>query len=273
MKNGSLLRELALELKRSQDAATQVEPLTTRIPAFDLTAAYEVAKLIHQERVEENAKPIGRKIGFTNRDMWPQFAVRAPIWAYTYDTTVVELRDARTTCPLGKLVEPRIEPEIVFKLRAIPARGAGLQELLDAVEWMAHGFEIVQSHFPGWKFQAADAVADSGLHGRLLVGPPLARERFGREVISVLKSFTISLACDDRHVATGSGANVLGSPLGALSDFLELLASEHVLDPPRVGDIITTGTITGAHPVHAGQTWRSQVQGIALPGLEVRFTE
>ena len=149
----------------------------------------------------------------------------APVWAYMYDTTVVELRDAHINCRLSKLVEPRIEPEIVFKLRTIPARGAGLTDILDAIEWMAHGFKIVQSHFPGWKFQAADAVADSGLHGLLLIGPPLARERFGQEVISALKSFTVSLACDDRHIATGSGANVLGSPLGALSDFLEQLAS------------------------------------------------
>jgi hypothetical protein len=31
---------------------------------------------------------------------------------------------------------------------------------------VAHGYEIVHTHFPGWKFSAAQAVADGGLHGR-----------------------------------------------------------------------------------------------------------
>ena len=35
---------------------------------------------------------------------------------------------------------------------------------------MGHGFEIVQSIFPEWKFSAADTVAAFGLHGALLIG-------------------------------------------------------------------------------------------------------
>ena len=42
------------------------------------------------------------------------------------------------------------------------------------VEWIAPGFEIVQSHFPDWKFAAADCTAAFGLHGALVVGTPVA---------------------------------------------------------------------------------------------------
>jgi 2-keto-4-pentenoate hydratase len=38
------------------------------------------------------------------------------------------------------------------------------------IDWIAHGIEIVQSHFPGWKFQAADTIADWALHGRSFLG-------------------------------------------------------------------------------------------------------
>lgn len=117
------LRALALEMKAAQDAARQLVPFTTRLPDFDLSAAYEVALLVHRARLTEGAKPVGRKIGFTNPDMWAKFSVREPIWAYMYDTTVVRLGGVHVTCSLGRLVEPKIEPEIVFGFRTAPRAG------------------------------------------------------------------------------------------------------------------------------------------------------
>lgn len=53
------------------------------------------------------------------------------------------------------------------------------------------GSKIVQSHFRGWKFQAADAVADWALHGMLLVGEPQSVDRFDTDLVSQLKHFTV----------------------------------------------------------------------------------
>ena len=265
------LRALALEMKAAQDSARQVEPFTTRLPNFDLSAAYEVAHLIHRARQAAGAKPVGRKIGFTNPDMWAKFGVREPIWAYIYDTTVVHLDDTRTTCRLSRFVEPRIEPEIVFQFRTAPRTGAGLSGVVNAIDWVAHGFEIVQSHFPGWKFQAADTVADWALHGTLLIGPRQPLSRLGRDVVDALESFTLTLSCDGRHVETGKGSNVLASPVAAIVHLLSALAKQPKYAPLQAGEIVTTGTITTAQSIQAGETWRSEVQGIALPGLTVGF--
>lgn len=265
------LRALALEMKTAQDSARQVVPFTSRLPDFDLPLAYEVANLVHRARVAEGARPVGRKIGFTNPDMWDRFGVRKPIWAYIYDTTVVRLDGTRTTCHLGRFAEPRIEPEIVFGFRASLRAGAGLAEVLNAIDWVAHGFEIVQSHFPGWKFQAPDTVADWALHGTLLVGPPQPLARLGADVMAALESFTLALSCGDHHVETGKGSNVLGSPLSAITHLLAVLATQPEHEPLQAGEIVTTGTITTAQSVSAGETWRSEVQGIGLPGLTVDF--
>ena len=40
----------------------------------------------------------------------------------------------------------------------------------------------------------------------------------------------------------------------------------------EAGEIVTTGTITTAQSVQAGETWRSEVRGIGLPGLTVDFS-
>jgi 2-oxo-3-hexenedioate decarboxylase len=255
------LRALALEMKAAQDSAHQVEPFTTRLPAFDLTAAYEVAHLIHRARPTEGARPVGRKIGFTNPDMWSKFGVREPIWAYIHDTTVVRLNDTQATCRLAGFVEPKIEPEIVIGFRAAP-RGAGLPEVLHAIDWVAHGFEIVLSHFPGWRFRAPDTVADCALHGTLLVGPPQPLPRLGIDLIAALESFTLTLSCDGRRVETARGSNVLGSPLSAIARLLSLLARQPDHAPLDAGEIVTTGTVTTAQSVRAGQTWRSEVEDL-----------
>ena len=266
------LRALASEMKAAQDSARQIEPFTTRLPSFDLAAAYEVAHLIHRARLADGAKPIGRKIGFTNPEMWAKFGVREPIWAYVYDMTVVQLHETQSTCPLSRFAEPKIEPEIVFQFHTAPQAGSGLTGVLNAIGWVAHGFEIVQSHFPGWKFQAPDTVADWALHGTLLIGPPQPLPRLGSDVVAALESFTLNLSCDGRVVETGKGSNVLGSPLAAIAHLLSVLAKQPNYVPLQAGEIVTTGTITTAQSVRAGETWRSEVQGIALPGLTVTFS-
>ena len=88
-----------------------------------------------------------------------------------YDTTVRNLADLGGAFPLAGLAEPRIEPEIVFGLARAPAQGMDDAALIGCVEWVAHGFELVQSIFPNWKFSPADTVAANGLHGALLIGP------------------------------------------------------------------------------------------------------
>jgi len=70
MKHGFDLHDIANEMKAVQDLCRQVEPFTSRWSDFGNTEAYAVAHLIHEMRVKEGAVPVGRKIGFTNPEMW-----------------------------------------------------------------------------------------------------------------------------------------------------------------------------------------------------------
>ncbi len=263
------LRAIAQEMKSAQDGVRQVEPFTSRHPGFDLPAAYEVARLVHEARVADGARPVGRKLGFTNPAMWSAYGVREPIWAHIYEATVVRLGGTKATCPLGWLIEPKIEPEIVLHFRVAPRGDGDLAGLLECIDWVAHGFEIVQSHFPGWKFQAPDTVADLSLQGVLLVGPPQPVSALGRNPVAALEAFTLDLSRDGRHVESGRGANVLASPLAAIAHLVSVLASQPGALPLGAGEVVTTGTITAAHAVRPGETWRSELKGIALPGLEL----
>ena len=87
------------------------------------------------------------------------------------------MRSGRGEPALAGLVQPKIEPEIAFKLRHAPPAAGDPAALLESIEWLAQGFELVQCHFPGWEFAAPDAVADGGFHGRYVVGGPSRSSR------------------------------------------------------------------------------------------------
>jgi 2-keto-4-pentenoate hydratase len=267
------LAGIASEMKKAQDLALQIEPLTARVPHFDLAAAYGVARRVCDARRLEGSTVVGRKIGFTNSGLWDTYGVREPIWGYMYDRTVVHLDGGETRCSLRGFAEPKIEPEIVFGLCSAPASPADPTTLLHSIEWVAHGFEIVQSHFPGWKFQAADTIADGGLHGMLLVGPRQQVALLGIDLPESLASFSLTLSRNGVVVEVGRGSNVLGSPLAALAHLLSVLSKQPESERLEGGDIVTTGTITAAYPIRSGEAWKTDIRGIALPGLTVTFTD
>ena len=265
------IEALAAEMKAAQDHARQVPPFTARIRGFDVAAAYEVSRAIHRRRVAEGAKPLGRKIGFTNPEVQALYGVHQPMWAHVYDTTTRLLEGLQAECEPARYAQPLLEPEIVLHFARAPSANADAEEILACLDWVAHGFEIVQSNFPDWRFQAADTVADSGLHAALFVGPPVAIGALGADPATVLRTFTLELFRNGARVDAGRGANVLGSPLLAAAHLVATLAGQPASEPLQAGEIVTTGTITDAHAVTAGETWETRLEGIALPNLSIRF--
>jgi 2-oxo-3-hexenedioate decarboxylase len=218
-----------------------------------------------------SASPTGRKIGFTNRTIWDEYQIGAPMWGYIYDRTVHDLADVGSTVSLADLAEPRIEPEIVFGLAAAPAPGMDERALLGCVDWLAHGFELVQSIFPRWEFTLPDTVAAYGLHGKLLIGSRHSIADTIDDWARDLSTFRIDLSRNGVVVDWGRASNVLGGPLSALRHLVEVLADDPVNPPLAAGEIVTTGTLTRAFPVAPGETWTTEPKGIALDGIAIRF--
>lgn len=212
----------------------------------------------------------GRKIGFTNRQMWKVFGVESPIWGYVTSRTTHELADVQVMA-LDEFSEPRIEPEIMFGLGAAPAPAMSDSALLDCVEWIALGYEIVQSIFPGWKFSASDTVAANGVHGALLIGTRHAIAPRKAEWQRELSTFEVELYCNDELVQRGGGSLVLDSPLMALRHLVELLADDPHNPPLRAGEVVSTGTLTLAMPVKPGERWTTKAAGIPLEEITLGF--
>lgn len=266
------VRSVAAEVLAAYDAKRPIAPFSRRDPPMSLMDAYAVAADVRRLRSARGERPAGRKIGFTNRVLWTEFGVGSPIWGDMYDTTIREVTAACVDQPINRFLEPRIEPEIVLGLGRAPDPGMDEAALLGCVAWVAHGLEIVQSLFPGWVFEAPDTVIGLGLHGALLLGPkqPVnpAHESHWMEGLTHIE---VSLARDGETIDHGYGRNALGGSLSALRHVIRVLDVDPHNPPLAAGEIITTGTLTRAFPIAAGETWSTRVTGLPLQGLSVRF--
>ena len=221
-------------------------------------------------RVARGETPVGRKIGFTNRGIWDEYQVHQPIWGDMYDRTVHDVQPG-DTIHVSHLPEPRIEPELVLGLGRAPASGS-IADIADAIEWVAHGFEFVQSVYPDWKFRAADCIADGGLHGALFVGPRRLVADAARETLAAdLAALRVELSRNGEAMDTGIGANALDGPLSALAHLVAALSDDPFNPPLAAGEMVTTGTLTRAFPVMPGEVWETRIGGFAIPGLSVRI--
>ena len=235
-----------------------------------LPEAYQRSLAVRRLREQRGEVPRGYKIGFTNRTLWPLYNVFAPIWGTVWAQGLV-FCEGEGEVSLAATCQPRIEPEIVFGFHATPVPEATPQQLFESIEWLAPGFEVVQSHCPDWTFVASDTVADSGLHARLVVGPRVPLRNLARDadaLHALLAAAQVRLLRNGQPIAQGQGANVLDSPLLALHDFLRELRQCPGAADLQPGDLVTTGTWTDAFPIAAGECWQAQFSA-SVPGLSL----
>jgi 2-oxo-3-hexenedioate decarboxylase len=249
----------------------QIAPFSARPAGLTQDDANQVRPLLRKAFETRGEKIVGRKIGFTNRRIWPEYGVDAPNWGYVTDRTLHDLSKT-PSLSAASFVEPKIEPEIMFGLGGAPSPKMDEPALLDCVEWIALGYEIVQSIYPNWKFAAADTAASNAMHGALLVGErhPVAPRK--REWLRELADFKIELLRNGEVMDRGEAANVLDGPLKVLAYLTRMLANDAHNPPLAAGEILSTGTLTRALDIKAGETWTARVSGIALEPVALKVS-
>jgi 2-keto-4-pentenoate hydratase len=267
---------LADELEKAYATKTILPvPLSSREAGFDLATAYAIGAELTRRRRVSGYKTVGRKVGFANKAMWRALKLDTLVWAYMYDHTVVYAGDSKpASLSLGAMVAPKIEPEIVLKLRApIDTGNPDAAAVLASVEWLALGFEIVDSVFADWKFQPADFVAAYGLHAALIVGEPRAVTPGDiPTLVEQLAQFKVRLSRDGEAVAEGSGRNSLRSPALCLGELAAAIARRTPEEPLGGDELVSSGSLTEAPLIAPGQTWTATLEGIDLSELALTTT-
>src|SRR4051794_32004762 len=105
-----LARELLAAAEQRQPVAV---PPSARDSAFDLASAYAVGAELARLRRAAGHKTVGLKVGYANKAVWRALKLETLVWGPMYDDTVFS---RATTLSIARMISPKIEPEIVFRL-------------------------------------------------------------------------------------------------------------------------------------------------------------
>ena len=115
---------LAQELLEAKESGRGVAvPPSAREGGLTLDAAYAVEAELTRARRDRGRITVGRKVGYANKAVWRALKLQTLVWANMYDTTVRFAERGSTSLSLAGMHAPRLEPEIVVKLKGVPASG------------------------------------------------------------------------------------------------------------------------------------------------------
>ena len=231
------LESVAAELLACEDERRDREPFTDDWPELDLDTGYAIQDLNRDKRLERGEKLIGVKLGLTSRAKQQRMGVHFPFVAWLTDAMLLPAGDP---VPQGKLIHPRIEPEIVFMMGAdLKGPGVSAAEALSEVDTVWAGAEIIDSRYKDFRFTAGDVAADNASSGFFVTGPiglpPSALD---------LTMEGVLVEVDGVVVSSATGAAVQGHPAEALALAANDLARRgHGIE---AGWIVLTGGMTDA---------------------------
>ncbi len=242
--DATLVEALADDLHRAERERRAIDRLTDRYPDLSIDDAYLIQAALLGRRITEGERIVGAKLGFTSVAMREAMGVAEP--NYGWLTSAMLLPDTRV--PLGELIHPKAEPEIGFRL-AGPLAGPDVTsaDVFAATDALFACLEIVDSRYKGFRFLAADNIADDSSAGRVVVGPPVP---VPSDIDLALVG--IVLTVDGVLVATAAGAAALGHPAAAVAWLVRRLA--RVGRGLDAGMLVISGGLTRPFDIGAGTT-------------------
>ncbi len=230
-----------------------------RFPSLDLGEAYAVQRELLAQRESRGEHVVGAKLGFTSAAKMIQMGV---------DSIIVGRLTDRMRVPDGgvldnpRLIHPRIEPEVAFRLSRDVDPNDPLDDILGAVDAVAPALEVIDSRYAGFDFDLPRVIADNTSAVAFTVGP---WSQLTADTARSLVNAAVTLTLDGRPVAFGSTADILGDPRRVLAD-LKTMAADNAI-PLRRGFVILAGAATAAIELAPGVVAGAHVAGLGRAGL------
>jgi len=227
----------------SEDSRTSRGRITEEWSGLDTKVAYEVQKQLIAKRVSQGRRIIGVKLGLTSRAKQQRMGISSPLTAVLLDHYLI---GSDISIDLSTLIQPRIEPEIVFVMGSdLKGPNVTTAAAMQAVKSVHAGFEVIDSRYTDYSFALPDVIADNASSAYFFMG----NKAVAPELLDLTYE-AVALSVNGKTVATATGAAVQGHPAEALALAANSLAErgEYI----KAGDIVLTGGLTDAVPVSAG---------------------
>jgi 2-oxo-hept-3-ene-1,7-dioate hydratase len=202
----------AADLVQAENSLTQIGLLTKRHPDLDMDGAYAIQKAFAEAKLDEGRKVIGWKIGLTSKAMQDALKIDIPDSGILFDDMLFE---TGATVPAGRFIQPRIEAEFAFVMKA-PLGGDGVtrEEVLAATDYVCPSLEILDTRIQrtdpetGQARKVFDTIADNAANAGLVLGV----EKHGPGSTDLRWAGAI-VTRNGEVEETGLGAGVLNDPV------------------------------------------------------------
>jgi len=248
------LEQWALALDRAQREGVAIAQWAGAVP-LSLAQAYAVQRRLHALRCARGDADAGIKLAFTNPAMLQRLGMAEPVAGRLLRS--MQLANGATLA-LERLLRPRLEVEVVFRLAAPLAPTTDRRQALAALDAVACAIEIVDSRYRDFRLVAHDIVADNASACGFVTGdwqPPTLE----------LAELPVRLEIDGAVVASASTTAILGHPLEALCQASR--TAQAIGRPLAAGDLVLAGS--AIEPVPLGQGCRVQacIEGLGTVGF------
>ena len=230
-----------------------VAPLIERQPSLTIDHAYAISLDFLSRRRADGERVVGKKIGVTSKAVQDMLGVRQPDFGFLTDRMLVE---GDIDVATRGLIQPRTEAEIAFFLhKGLKGPGVTAEQVIDATEWIAPCFEIVDSRIENWNISIIDTVADNASCGVYLIGEARADPREFD-----LPDLHITVTKNGEPLSEGYGRAVQGDPAQAVAWLANTLGAYGVsLD---AGDVILSGSLVPLEDAVVGDRFEMMLHGI-----------
>ncbi|WP_279627320.1 fumarylacetoacetate hydrolase family protein [Thioclava sediminum] len=229
-------------------------------PESDIEDAYRIQLRMLERRLEAGDEVVGKKIGLTSRAIQDALGVYQPDFG---QVTKRMLFEDGATIDLSKLMQPRLEGELAFRLKEdLIGPGVTVTDVIRATDYVTPCFEIVDTRYQDWQIKIQDTVADNASCGVFVLGEAKADPR---DLDLSLAGMVIEK--NGEVVATGAGAAVQGSPVMAVAWLANTLGRLGI--PLKAGEIILSGAQAPLLAVTDGDHFTCEIAGIGA--CEMRF--
>ena len=203
------------DLLRAEAARRQIGLLSLRHPGMTLDDAYAIQSAQMARKLAEGRRVIGWKIGLTSKVMQQALGIDTPDSGVLFDDMLFH---NGATVPAGRFIQPRIEAEIAFLMKAPLAGDVTRDAVLAATEAVAPALEILDTRIvrkdaaTGQARVIVDTVADNAANAGIVLGP----DRHAPDAVDLRWTGAI-LRRNGAVEATGLGAAVLDDPVEGLA--------------------------------------------------------
>ena len=254
--------ELAAHLRTALVTRTPIPPISDGVVGLDVDDAYAIQIENIDADLAAGAVIVGHKIGLTSGAMQSMMGVDSPDFGHLLDTMML---DATAPIPLDGFIQPRIEVELAFVLGAdLPHEGCTAADVIAATASVFPCLELIDSRIVDWRIGLLDTIADNASSAGVILGDDRL-EPVGFD----MDDLAAELRINGVVVATGSTADVIGTPAGAIAWLANAVGAFGVR--LRAGHIVLSGSCTRAIDIAPGDEAVASFHG--LPELRVRFAQ